>query len=110
MPLLGTLIAGLIRILFAVFGRFMVAEKAYHLAMMVVVLALATAIVASMNSCATGACAMAIGAMSSTHPNFGVGLSLAFNSTTYTAMSCYFVVWSGCQMYVMKKKMITLLG
>ena len=109
MAAIGVLIQGLITLLFGLFGRFMVAEKAFNLAMMLIISAMAVVMVAAMNSCATGVCASAITSMSSTNRNFAVGLGIAFNSTTYAAASAYMLVWVGCQMYVFKKRMIGML-
>ena len=109
MAVLGVLIQALMGILFNIFGRFMVAEKAFNLAMMLIVLAMAAAIIAAMNSCATGVCGQAISHMSDSHRNFAVGLGIVFNSTTYSAVSAYMLVWVGCQMYVVKKRAILML-
>lgn len=57
-------------------------------------------------SCAQYVCGPAINSISSSHPAFAVGLSLAFNSTTYGLASCYMTVWAACQMYVYKKKIV----
>lgn len=108
MPLLGTLVAGLFTILFNVFGRFFVLEKAFKLAAMASMLALATALYLALNSCVTGVCGQAITGMSSSAPNFAVGLGIVFNSTTFAAASCYISVWTLCQMYIIKKRMITM--
>lgn len=108
MPLLGTLVAGLFTILFNVFGRFLVLEKAFKLAAVVSMLALATALYVSLNSCVTGVCGAAITNMSASSPNFAVGLGIAFNSTTFTAASFYISVWTLCQLYIIKKRMITM--
>src|SRR5438105_3970493 len=108
MPLLGKLMAGLFTLLFSIFGRFFVMEKAFKLASIGAMLVLTTALWAAMTSCATGVCAGAISSISSSHHNFAVGLGIAFNSVTYSAASCYFTVWTLCQMYVIKKRMITM--
>lgn len=57
-------------------------------------------------SCAQYVCGPAISAISSSHPAFAVGLSLAFNTTTYSLASCYMTVWAACQMYVYKKTIL----
>lgn len=108
MPLLGTLLVNLVTFLASIFGRFFVAEKAFRLAAVVTLLGLVTALYTSMMSCATGVCATAISGMSLSHKNFAVGLAMVFNSTTYSAVSCYVTVWTVCQIYVIKKRMTSL--
>ena len=56
--------------------------------------------------CATSFCGPAIDAISSSHPAFAVGLSLAFNSVTYGLASCYMTVWAACQLYIYKKTIL----
>ena len=56
--------------------------------------------------CAQMFCGPAIQGISSSHPGFAVGLSLAFNTTTYSLASCYVTVWSACQLYVYKKTIV----
>lgn len=109
MPILGTLILGLFRGLLAVFGRFFVLEKAFKLAAIGSTLILATGLTLALKSCVNGVCGAAIGGISASHHNFAVGLGMAFNSTTYTAASCYVTVWMLCQLYVLKKRMIAML-
>jgi hypothetical protein len=57
-------------------------------------------------ACAQLVCGPAINAISSSHPSFAVGLSLAFNPTTYGLASCYTSVWAACQLYIYKKKLL----
>lgn len=57
-------------------------------------------------SCAQYVCGPAINSISSSHPMFAVGLSLAFNTTTYSLASCYMTVWAACQMYIYKKAIL----
>lgn len=57
-------------------------------------------------SCAQYICGPAIQGISTSHPAFAVGLSLAFNTTTYALASCYMTVWSACQLYVYKKTIL----
>lgn len=108
MPLLGTLITGLFQILLGFFGRFLVLEKAFKLAMIGAMLVLAAGLYTAFRSCVDGICGSGIASMSSSHPTFAVGLGAAFNSTTYAAASCYISVWTVCQMYIIKKRMINL--
>ncbi|PUA19016.1 hypothetical protein [Glaciimonas sp. PCH181] len=110
MPLLGTLLSGLFTLLFSIFGRFFVAEKAFHLAAVGIILVLTSALWSAMTSCATGICAAAIAGISLSHHNFAVGLGIAFNSVTYSAAGCYFTVWVLCQIYVIKKRAINILA
>lgn len=104
MPLLGNLLISIVTLLISIFGRFMVAEKAFRLAAFAVMLTLAGIMLALLSSCAKGVCASGISGISSSHPNFAVGLGIAFNSTTMAAASCYMSVWLGCQLYVFQKK------
>jgi hypothetical protein len=57
-------------------------------------------------ACAQYVCGPAIQGISTSHPGFAVGLSLAFNSTTYGLASCYMTVWAACQLYVYKKTVL----
>lgn len=109
MPLLGALILGLVRGLLAIFGRFFVIEKAFKLAMIASTLLLAAGLTFAMKSCVDGVCGVALGGISVSHHNFAVGLGMVFNSTTYSAASCYVTVWTLCQLYVLKKRMIAVL-
>ena len=110
MPLLGTLMAGLFTALFNIFGRFFVMEKAFKLAAMASMLILATGLYLALKSCVEGVCGSAISGISSSHPSFAVGLGAAFNSTTFAAASCYISVWTLCQMYIIKKRMIGMIA
>jgi hypothetical protein len=65
-----------------------------------------TVLWATGQACANYVCGPAIQSISSSHPNFAVGLSLAFNSTTYGLASCYMSVFTACQLYIYKKKTI----
>lgn len=109
MPLLGTLMMNLVVFLTGIFGRFFVLEKAFKLAAVASMVLLATALYAALNSCVTGICGQAITNISSGHKYFGMGLGIVFNSVTYTAASCYISVWTLCQMYVLKKRMFSLM-
>lgn len=102
--------AGLFTALFNIFGRFFVMEKAFKLAAMASMLLLATGLYLALKSCVDGVCGSAIGGISSSHPSFAVGLGAAFNSTTYAAASCYISVWTLCQMYIIKKRMIGMIA
>lgn len=108
MPLLATFLASLFSALFSLFGRYFVMEKAARLAAWGVALALLTALIASMSSCVNGACAAGISGISSSHPNFAVGLGVIVNTTTLAAVGCYMSVWIVCQLYVIKKKAINM--
>lgn len=57
-------------------------------------------------ACAQYVCGPAITNISSSHPSFAIGLSLAFNPTTYGLASCYMTVWAACQLYVYKKTIV----
>jgi len=104
MPLLGNLLIAIVTLLINIFGKFMVAEKAFRLSAVLVMLAFFAVVIAAMGSCARGVCAQGIAGISSSHPNFAVGLGIAFNSTTMAAASCYVSVWLCCQIYVFQKK------
>lgn len=60
-------------------------------------------------SCANFVCGPLINAIANSHPNFAVGLSLGFNSTTYALASCYTAVWAACQLYIYKKKLLEMI-
>lgn len=104
MPLLGNLLISIVTLLINIFGKFMVAEKAFRLSAVLVFVALAGVLMTVMLSCARGVCSQGIAGMSTSHPNFAVGLGIAFNSTTLAAASCYVSVWLACQLYVFQKK------
>lgn len=61
-------------------------------------------------ACANYVCGSAIAAISSSHPMFAVGLSLGFNSTTYSLASVYVSVWAACQLYIYKKKVLGMIS
>lgn len=104
MPILGQLLISIVTSLVAFFGRYMVAEKAFRAAGVVLMIGLAAGVISVMSSCATGVCASGISSISSSHPNFAVGLGVAFNSVTVGAFGGYLAVWTICQIYVMQKK------
>jgi hypothetical protein len=110
MPLLGTLLVGMFDLVLAFFGRFMVLEKAAKLAAWTVALALIAGLFTSAMSCVNGACAASISGMSSSHQSFAMGLRIAINPTSLTAISCYMATWILCQLYVIKKKAINLVA
>ncbi|MNR75993.1 hypothetical protein D3C72_66460 [compost metagenome] len=101
---------GLFTLLFKFFVRFFSIEKAFRISGMLAMMALATGLYLAMKSCAEGVCGAAIQNISVSHPSFAVGLGLGFNSITYTSVACYISVWTLCQMYVIKKRMITMAG
>lgn len=104
MPLLGNLLISIVTLLINIFGKFMVAEKAFRVSAVLVMLTLFGILMTTMSSCARGVCAQGISGISTSHPNFAVGLGIAFNSTTMAAASCYVSVWLACQLYVFQKK------
>lgn len=104
MPLLGNLLITIVTLLVRIFGRFMVAEKAFRVSAVLVMLTLVGILMTTFFSCARGACAQGISGISSSHPNFAVGLGIAFNGTTMAAASGYVSVWLACQLYVFQKK------
>jgi hypothetical protein len=108
MPLLGTLLVNMLAFLINIFAKYMVLEKAFRLAALTLLLSLTVTMIALMSSCAKGVCSQGIAGMSSSHPNFAVGLGIVFNSTTLSAATCYVTVWLGCQLYVFQKKGINL--
>lgn len=61
-------------------------------------------------ACANYVCGSAIAAISSSHPSFAIGLSLGFNSTTYSLGSAYVSVWAACQLYIYKKKVLGMIA
>lgn len=69
-------------------------------------IALMTLLWTAGTACAKTFCGPAVAAISNSHPAFAVGLSLGFNSTTYGLASCYITVWSACQLYIYKVKII----
>ncbi|WP_290603506.1 hypothetical protein [Janthinobacterium sp.] len=110
MPLLGQLLVHIITFLISFFGRFMVAEKAFRVSAVVIFVGLAATLLTTGISCVRGVCAQGISGISSLHPNFAVGLGIAFNGTTMAAASCYVSVWLACQIYVINKKGINLVA
>lgn len=68
--------------------------------------AMVAALWASGQACANFVCGPVIQSISTSHPNFAVGLSLAFNTTTYGLASCYMTCWATCQLYVYKKTIL----
>lgn len=106
MGALGKLLMTLIVWLTSFFGRFLVLEKAFKISSMIVFVGLVTALVGSLASCAHGVCANAVSSLGTIHPSLGIGFGIVFNTTTYTAASCYMAVWMLCQLYVMKKKIL----
>ena len=109
MPLLGTLLINLLGVLINLFSRFLILEHAFRLSAVILMLALVIPLIALMSSCAKGVCSQGIAGMSASHPNFAVGLGIAFNSTTLSAATCYVMVWVGCLVYVVQKKGLNLI-
>jgi len=106
---IGTLLASLFGGLFASLTKYFVAEKAFRIAAIAVMLALLAAIVLSLKSCSQGICSSAINSVASQYPTFAMGLGVAFNTTTYTAASSFILVWTACQLYIVKKRMFGVL-
>lgn len=94
---------------FSFFGRYFIIEKAARLAAWVVAFALMTGLISSMASCINGICASAINNMTVKHEYLAMGLGIAWNQVTLSAAGCYMSVWIVCQLYVIKKKAITML-
>jgi len=109
MPLLGTLLINLLALLINLFSRFMILERAFRLSAVLLMVSLIIPLLALMSSCAKGVCSQGISSMASSHPNFAVGLGIAFNSTTFSAATCYVMVWGACQIYVIQKKGLNLI-
>lgn len=110
MPLLGKLLVTLFTSLFGFFSSYVVADKGFKVAAIIVMVGLVTAIVAMFDSCAGGgACAAAFDAAATAYPTFSVGLGIGFNQVTYGAASGFVVIWAACQLYVFKKRMTGLL-
>lgn len=110
MALFAKLISTLFGFFLAIFSRFVIAEKAARMAVIASYLLMLAALFASLATCLNGVCGNAIAGISMSHPNFAVGLGLAFNNTTLTAASCYMSVWLACQLYIAKKKVMTFLA
>jgi hypothetical protein len=109
MSILAKFMAMLFGAAFSFFGRFFVAEKAARLAAWTVLFAVMSALISSAFSCISGVCASNIAAMASFHSSIGMGLGIAWNQVTLSAVSCYMTVWIACQLYVIKKKAINLI-
>lgn len=109
MPLLGNLIVAVVTLLINIFGKFMVLEKAFRVAAVVLMISLVTVMTAVMYSCANGVCAAGIAGISASHPAFAVGLGIAFNSTTLAAAGGYMAVWLACQLYVFQKRALNII-
>lgn len=108
MPILANLIVSIITFLVSFFSKFMLAEKAFRVSAVLLFMGLAGALMVTGLSCAHGVCAQGISGMSTSHPNFAVGLGIAFNGTTMAAASSYSMIWLACQIYVINKKGINL--
>lgn len=104
MPILANLLISIVTALISFFAKFMVVEKAFRLSALIVSIGMAVTLLSLLSSCVNGACASGISGISSSHPNFSVGLGIAFNGTTIAAATCYVTVWLGCQLYVFQKK------
>lgn len=110
MPLLGNLIVSIVMFLVSIFGRFVAGDKAFKMAGVALMLSLIAVMVGLMFSCTRGVCAAGIAGISASHPNFAVGLGMAFNTVTLAAASVYVVVWTGCQVYVIQKKGLNIIS
>jgi hypothetical protein len=108
MPLLGGLLVMIADFLIVQFARFFSLRTAWKLATITVVMGLIGALFAAGKACADSVCGPIISGISSSHPSFAVGLGLVFNSTVYAAVSCYITVWTLCQLYVWKRRIIDL--
>ena len=108
MPFLAPVIGWLFFAMVEFFSKFFTLQRAFRLAFAAIMIALLVSLAVTMKSCVTGVCGAAIGSLSASHGNFAVGLGMVFNSTTYTALSCYVTVWTGCQLYIIKKKWVEL--
>lgn len=109
MPLLATFLSSIFGAFLSIFARFFVMEKAAKLAAFSVALSLLLGIFTAMMSCLTGVCAQSIFNMGAVHAGIGMGLGIAFNAVTLSAVSCYMSVWVLCQLYVIKKKAINVI-
>lgn len=110
MPILAQLLVSIVTFLVSFFGRFLVLEKAFRISAVGMMVVFIGIMVGVMNSCTNGVCAQGISNMSSAHPGFAVGLSLAVNGTTIAAMGGYMTVWLACQLYVIQKKGLNILS
>lgn len=109
MGALGRLVVTLFGSLFTFLARFFVVEKAFKISAGVVLVGLVGVLFGALKSCAEGICSTAINATAVEFPTFGMGLGVVFNTTTYTAAACYLTVWSACQLYVMKKRIVSMI-
>lgn len=110
-PALGRLLVTLFGAAFTFFAKYLGANLVWKTAAIAAMVGAMTGLVLLFKSCggATGFCGTAIISASTKHPTFGVGLGIVFNSTTYGFASCYILVWMGCQLYVFKKRMVSVL-
>lgn len=106
---MGKIMTALFGSLFNFLAKYFSVQMAFNLASMTIMIALVVSLVASFRSCAQGVCSLAITNAATEFPSFAMGLGIAFNTTTYTAASCYMAVWSACQLYNFKKKMLGVL-
>lgn len=109
MGALGSLLATLFGSMFGFLGKYFVGEKAFRIAGIAIMLGLVVALYAAFKSCATGICSASIINVASEYPTFAMGLGIAFNTTTYAAVSAFMTVWTGCQLYILKKRMFSVL-
>jgi len=109
MPLLATFLGGLFSVALKLFARFFVLEKAARLAAWSVALSLGVALFTAMMSCVSGVCAASISGMAQAHQAVAMGLGIAFNTVTLSAVGCYISVWIVCQLYVIKKQAINMI-
>jgi len=109
MPLLAKFILLLFNVFVGLFARFFVMQTAAKMAAWSVAMALLLGLATAMMSCITGVCAQSITTLGSVHQGVAMGLGIAFNGVTLTAVSCYMTVWILCQLYVIKKKAINVI-
>ncbi len=110
MGALGRLLATLFGSLFGFLTKFFVVEKAFKIASAAILIGLVAALFAALKSCSQGICSTAINSTAVEFPAFAMGLGIVFNTTTYTAAALYITVWSACQLYVLKKKMMVMVS
>lgn len=106
MGALGRLLATLFGSLFTFLTRFFVVEKAFKVASIAVLLGVIGTLYGALKSCSLGVCSTAINSVIVDFPSFGMGLGIVFNTVTYSAAALYITVWTACQLYVLKKKMM----
>jgi len=106
MALFGKFLTMMFGAALSLFARFFVMEKAAKLAAFSVALSIMLGLITAMMSCITGVCAQAISGLGAIHQGVAIGLGIAVNATTLSAISCYMTVWVLCSVYVMKKKAI----